>query len=158
MEIEASDMELSAVDVLSAAGRFFVPDAVGNLDEAVSAWRILNDAYKAIAFAKDALADKIGQAMGDKRYVAHGCTIERNRVSPRRTNWDHDALLRLVVDSRVVNEETGEIESTLDVLRKVYPLKGYNARTTALRDLGINPDEFCETEYSDRYSLREFSS
>jgi hypothetical protein len=158
MDDRASDIELLAVDVLSAAGRVFVPDEVDNLDEAICAWRILNDAYKAIAFAKDALADKIGQAMGDKRYVTKGCTIERNRVSPRRTNWDHDALLRLVVDSRIVNEETGEIESTLDVLRKVYPLKGYNARTTALRELNINPDEFCETEYSDRYALREFSS
>jgi len=154
----AADIELEAVDVLSAAGRFMVPDEVTNLDDAVCAWRILNDAYKAVAFAKDALADKIGQAMSDKRFTTRSCTVERNHVSPRRTNWDHDALLRLVVDSRIVDKETGEIESTLDVLRKVYPLKGYNARTTALRSLNIDPDEFCETERSDRWALREYSS
>lgn len=158
MSDQPGDIELLAVDVLSAAGRVFIPDEVTDVDEAITAWRILNDAYKALAFAKDALADKIAQAMTDKRHVSHGCTVERHRVSPRRTNWDHDALLRLVVDSRVVNEETGEIESALDVLRKVYPLKGYNARTTALRALNIDPDEFCETEWSDRWTLREFSA
>lgn len=158
MEDQPSDVELLAVEVLSAVNRVYIPDVVDDLDEAVTAWRILNDAYRALALAKDSLADKIGQSMTDKRYVAHGCTVEKNRVSPRRTNWDHDALLRLVVDSRVVNEETGEIESALDVLRKVYPLKGYNARVTALRALNIDPDEFCETEWSDRWALREFSA
>jgi len=69
---------------------------------------------------------------------------------------DHDALLRLVVDSRSVDYDTGEIESALEVLKRVYPLKGYNARTTELKKLSIDPDEFCRTEWTDRMTLREF--
>ena len=96
--------------------------------------------------------------MTDKYLTAAGVTVERKHKPPRRTNWDHDGLLRLVVDSRVLNEETGEIESVLAVVKKVYPLAGYNARTTALKALNIDVDEYATTEWSDRYTLREYSA
>jgi hypothetical protein len=36
-------------------------------------------------------------------------------------------------------------------------LKGYNARFGALKELGIDLDEFAETEWLDRYTLRVHS-
>ena len=74
-------------------------------------------------------------------------TLERHR-DVSRSNWEHEDLLRVVLDAerRVKDEETGEIENDLDVLSDVFPMRGYNARVTALRARGIDPDEFCETE------------
>ena len=134
-----------------------VPDIPDGLDDAVAGLVALTDAKTELGMVIENLADAIARRMDDKLLTAGGVTVEKYRKPPRRTNWDHDGLLRYVVDSRVVDESTGEIASTLEVLKKVYPLKGYNARFTALKDLGIDPDEFAETEWLDRYTLRVHS-
>lgn len=125
-----------------------------DMEDATSAYLILVGVAQTAALARDDLADMIAHGMQGKRETVCGVTLERHAKGPRRTDWDHEGLLRLVVDSRVVDEQTGEIASALDVLKKVYPLKGYNARVTALRDLGIDVDEFCVTESTDRMTLR----
>jgi hypothetical protein len=131
-----------------------VPATPDDLDDAVAGLVTLTEAKTELGIAIENLADAIARRMDDKLLTAGGVTVEKHRKPPRRTNWDHDGLLRYVVDSRVVDESTGEIASTLEVLKKVYPLKGYNARFGALKALGIDPDEFAETEWSDRYTLR----
>lgn len=141
-----------AVGIFQLIGAF--DPAVRDMDDAVEAYTTLTEAKKWLGYAADTLADNIGRAAEAKQFTAGGVTIEVKRAAPRRTNWDSDGLLRLVLDSRVVNEETGEIESVLDILKQVYPLKGYNARTTALKKLGIDVDEFCQTEWADRYQLK----
>jgi len=125
-----------------------------DMEDAVSAYLILVEVAQTAATLRDDLADMIAHGMQGKRETVAGVTLERNHKTPRRNDWDHEGLLRLVVDSRVVDKQTGEIASALDVLKKVYPLKGYNARVTALRDLGIDVDEFCVTESTDRMTLR----
>lgn len=125
-----------------------------DMEDAACAYLILVGVAQTAALVRDDLADMIAHGMQGKRDTIAGVTFERHAKVPRRTDWDHEGLLRLVVDSRVVDEQTGEIASALDVLKKVYPLKGYNARVTALRDLGIDVDEFCVTESTDRMTLR----
>lgn len=133
-------------------------DAIAELPYAVECWRMLCEAKRTLSAVIEDVENGIASRMEDKRLTVDGCTVERHRKAPRRTNWDHDGVLRLVVDSRSRDEATGEIESTLDVVKKVYPLKGYNARLGALKALGIDVDEFCETEWADRWTLREFSA
>lgn len=149
-------LESQASAVIHTVNAWYHDQEITDLEDAVSAWGLLCEAAQTLAFVRDDLANAIAQAMPDKRMTLAGVTVEKHAKPPRRTDWDHDALLRYVVDSRVVDHETGEIESALEVLKRVYPLKGYNARTTELKKLQIDPDEFCRTEWSDRMTLREF--
>ena len=147
-------IEQQAVDVMAAVERLTLPDSGWDQEDAVSAYLLLLEAKSALAMAVEDLGDTIAHAMNGKRETISGVTLERHAKAPRRTNWEHDDLLRVVVDSRIVDQDTGEIASTLEVLKKVYPLKGYNARSTALRALGIDVDEFCQTESTDRMTVR----
>ena len=149
-------LDQEATAIANDVARFNNPDLWVTMGIAglVSAYLTIIDAAGALADTRDDMADVIAHMMQTKRETVAGVTLERHAKAPRRTDWDHDGLLRLVTDSRVVDHETGEIASVLDVLQKVYPLKGYNARVTALRALGIDVDEFCRTESTDRMTLR----
>lgn len=74
----------------------------------------------------------------------------------RRRDWDVDALVRAVLDSRRVDRTTGELldETPVDRLRHVWRLDGRNVRISALRDRGIDPDEYCTVEPG-RWRLRD---
>lgn len=104
-----------------------------------------------ITALKDELAeveDQLADAMPDKKVVLDGLgEVERfRRVS--RVKWDSEALLRAVLDSRLVNPDTGEVadESPLDRVRACYALTGSSVRLEALRERQIDPDEYCATE------------
>lgn len=75
----------------------------------------------------------------------------------RRRGWDHDRLLQVVLDSRRIDPDTGEIavdETPVEKLRAVYGLRGNQARVQALRSRGIDPDAYCTVEVG-RLRLRE---
>lgn len=127
----------------------------GDPDALIGCWLVLCRVTDTARQVREDLESLIGESMPDKRHTVHGVTVEKKRPGARRTDWDSENLLRLVVDSRVVDPNTGEIESTLQVLKKVYGLAGYQARITALRDLGIDPDEFAKTEYRKGWTLRQ---
>ncbi len=154
----AKPLETSASAVIHTVNAWYHDREVTDLDDAISAWQLLCEAAQTLAYVRDDLSDAIARSMPEKRMTVSGVTLEKHAKPPRRTDWDHDSLLRLVVDSRVVDYDTGEIESALEVLKRVYPLKGYNARVTELKKLGIDPDEFCRTEWSDRMTLREYKA
>jgi hypothetical protein len=149
-------LEVSASAVIHTVNAWYHNPEITDLQDAVSAWQLLCEAAQTLAWLRDDLADAIAQSMPAKHLTVSGVTVEKHVKPPRRTEWDHDSLLRLVVDSRAVDKETGEIESALEILKRVYPLKGYNARITELKKLSIDPDEFCHTEWTDRMTLREF--
>ncbi len=71
--------------------------------------------------------------------------VKRHRKKSRR-EWQSDDLLRIVLDSRIVDGETGEVESQVDALKAVYGLKGYNASVKELEKRGIDVDEWCVSE------------
>lgn len=105
----------------------------------------------------DAAADVdtlIAKKHGRGTFDVDGAEVKVGRTA-RRTGWDHDALLRAVLDSRLVDTETGEIadETPLDKVRHVWNLGA--PRTTALRDRGIDPDEFATTEWRDSVTYRQ---
>jgi hypothetical protein len=74
---------------------------------------------------------------------------------PNFRNWKSDDLLRAVLDSRIVDKETGEVvdETPVEKVRAVFGLKGYNASRQELKARGIEADEFAEVEW--RTKLRE---
>lgn len=76
--------------------------------------------------------------------VADWLTLERSRPSMRRTKWQSKALLfELIGGTRLVNPETGE--DVTDLLLECVPFTAsLSWRTGALRERGIQVDEWCD--------------
>lgn len=108
--------------------------------------REIADTYRAAAERLDERICALSEP-GDTFTV--GAVAVTPRRSARRTGWDNDALVRAVLDSRLVDRETGEIvdESPADRLRACFNLSGSNVRLTALKARRIDPDELCSTEW-----------
>lgn len=142
-----------ATDVFFTVGTFPVPDESVDLDDEIAAWRTLTETRRTLTHMIEDLENVIGKAMADKRYTSDGVTVERARKA-NRTQWDTESLRRIVLDSRIVDETTGEVkdETPVDKLLHVWNLPA--PRTTALKARGIDPDEFCSTERFDRWTLR----
>lgn len=131
--------EVNAMDSLQVDG----------LEDAAELLAGLREEYKALASVIRSWERVVGGLMADKKETVKGVgTLERSRDKSRR-NWQHEDLLRVVLDSdrRPKGDVAdGEVESDLDVLRDVYGLRGYNAGITKLRGRGIDPDEYAEVE------------
>lgn len=78
--------------------------------------------------------------------------------------WSSEDLLRRVVLQAMVDPETGELptdaerevaERVVTALAKVVPFTGsLGWRVTALKEMGIDPDEWAETTRPEGYSLK----
>lgn len=72
----------------------------------------------------------------------------------RRTGWRYDALLPVVVarglDERKVDPETGEYEREGEAVARALKdcISFSGGKVTGLKARGINPDEFCNAEYT----------
>ena len=122
-------------------------DVGADLGTALTVWQLLADTVKRLADCRDDLAALLAEDMPEKRMTVMGVgTFEKHRKADRKA-WEKDDLLRVVLDSRVVDPETGEVrdESPLDRVLDVWNLPA--PRTTALKARGIDPDEFCTVEY-----------
>jgi hypothetical protein len=117
---------------------------------------ILATAAMGLSSIRDQVDTLIGDAMSEYRTVVagHG-QIERHKKT-RRTNWHSDDLLRVVLDTRMVDEVTGEVEGVLDIVRKVWGLRGYQARLGELRKRGLDPDEWCDVDEQPGWSIRAY--
>ena len=88
-------------------------------------------------------------------------TVERKAKITRR-NWDSEELLRKIVMGALIDPDTGEIPSSpveavdkvMGEVRACVPFTGSTGwRVGALKERGIDPDEWCE-ENSDGYSIQ----
>lgn len=95
----------------------------------------------------------IGESLTGFKTVVPGHGEVRRHKRKRETDWQSDDLLRVVMDSRIVDKDTGEIESDVAKIRRVWNLAGYSARRGALKKLGIDPSEFCHVEELPGWSL-----
>ena len=92
-----------------------------------------------------AIHDEADQRKTETRYGLVEVAKRRNR------KWDHDEAVKHVVaralDERQVNPDTGEVEpSWVAVARALRECAGIGYwRVGALRDRGLDPDEFAET-------------
>ena len=138
-----------------------VYDAINDapLDELLALIESLPEITASVRIIGEKAEHRAGELMGGKSVVVDGVEWVRSQP-PDRKKFDSEALLMAVLDSRLVNPETGELveETQLDRVRDVYPLAGYNARVTRLRARGIdlnakNADGegvFCETSWDNR--------
>lgn len=107
---------------------------------------MIRDARQTLTHIEHELEQKLAARMEDKRIVVDGVATFERRAKKARTKWDTEDLVRAVLDTRIVNTETGEIadETPLDKVLRVWNLGA--PRVTVLRDRGLDPDEFCHSE------------
>lgn len=125
------------------------PDDIIELpvDQAAAVYVQLIDVQRELAAVMSLLTHGFAETLGERETTIDGVGTLRRRARKDRTKWQKDDLLRAVLDSRVVNTDTGEVtdETPLDKVLAVWNLAA--PRTTALRDRGIDPDEFCASEW-----------
>jgi hypothetical protein len=111
------------------------------------------------------------RARGEKVREFTGHTVER-KFSSTRKNWQHETLLQTVVNTSLADEQSQVVDPTtgevLDLTVIAKPLidnvvRNLTAaaairewRVTALRAIvpGLNPDDFCEVEKTEKVSIR----
>lgn len=119
-------------------------------DEALTCWAALEEAHRTLAQVRSAVTHLIVEAMradDEKTHVVDGVGAFTWHGKRNRTRWDTDSLSRLVLDSRIVDTTTGEVrdETPVDKIKHVWNLGA--PRVTALRERGIDPDEYCTSEF-----------
>ena len=110
---------------------------------------ILNDAKKRITSILKETETVLLKSDWDRMpYDAGLFTIETKTGAPRK-KWDHATLAALVakkINDKSIDMDTGEITATpQEMIRELltYAAPSY-WRVTALRELGIDPDDFCD--------------
>lgn len=103
----------------------------------------------------------IADTMPERRVSVEGVGTVERKAKVTRKGWDSDELLRKIIAGAILDEETGELPESpvvaadliLQELRAVLPITGsLGWRVTALRERGIDPDEWC-TEDRDGYTI-----
>jgi hypothetical protein len=105
----------------------------------------------------------------------YGTHVAERKISSSRKNWEHKTLLEAVVnmslsqeDSTVIDPNTGEVIDLINIAKPLIDNVVKNLaeaaairdwRVTALRAMipGLNPDDFCEVEKTERVSIRRKS-
>jgi len=102
------------------------------------------------------LDNLIGVLMDKRKVTLEGIGLVQRLSRKRMTQWDNEDLLRVVLDTRMVNESTGEVleETPLQKVLKVWNLGA--PRKGVLKERGIQADEFCQVENQDGWSIRIF--
>ncbi len=114
----------------------------------------IQQARRDLADVEQKAKDTIGHLMRGRTAVVEGVGVLHRSARKSRTQWDKDALRMSVADTKLVDKDTGEIvdESPLDKVLHVWNLG--TPRTTALRERGLDPDEFCKVENRPGFDIR----
>lgn len=86
------------------------------------------------------------QSQGIRRLTVEGVVSVEARTETRRTEFNDEVLLDLVLSLlpvRFIAASTGEVLEPADVRAMIAPFFRPEWRLTALRDAGIDPDEWC---------------
>lgn len=140
------DVELTEDSIRVAA--FTSTTAGFDVDRAVSDLARLRAIRQGLAVWEGELTDWLNDALGRNTIEVDGIGQVQVKRGTDRKEWDHDALIRLVVargrDERRVDAETGEYEPEGEaVARALMECARPSWRLTPLRDRGIDPDEYC---------------
>jgi hypothetical protein len=116
------------------------------LDDALTVYVALTDAHQILGQVLAQLPNVLAAEWGEKVYELPGVGVFELHAKKRRTRWDREGLLRDVKDARVVDETTGEVVDHLAKVLRVWNLGA--PRVTALRALGLDPDDYCTSEWA----------
>lgn len=141
--------QAAIVGDLAESVRALRPDDIVDMDIALAAaiYVELVDVQKELGAVMSLLTHAFAESLPYKETTVEGIGTIRRRGKKDRTRWDKDDLLRAVLDSRLVDKTTGFIseESPLDKVLAVWNLGP--PRTKVLENRGIDPDEFCHSEW-----------
>jgi hypothetical protein len=148
MGASTADMVFQGVvDLEQWVDRYEIDDQ--NREDAYAEWLLLDEVRaKMIGLCHDLEAKIAGSITGGTVVDLGGKRFKRT-TERRYVQWQNEDLIRAVLDSRLVNPETGEVrdETPAEKLADVYGLKGTSARLTALKARQIDPDEFAEAQW-----------
>jgi hypothetical protein len=144
---------------------FTLMDTIGHLDQfgghddvsvgdLADLLRVIRDAKRNLSDVERSVENRLGAEMHSFRETITGVgTIERH-ARKSRTQWKKEELLHDVLDTVMVNEDTGEIidETPLDKVLHVWNLG--QPRTTALKERSLHPDEYCQVEDQGGYTIK----
>jgi hypothetical protein len=113
----------------------------------------LRDIKHQINDVEQQLQDATASLMDRKDKVIDGVGVLSRHERKSRTQWDKEMLLRAVLDSRIVDKDTGEVrdEAPVDKVTNVWNLGA--PRVTALKARGLDADEFCVVEKKAGWSV-----
>lgn len=99
----------------------------------------------------NAIEDDAARLMPSKREELPGIGVVERKKGTDRKAWQSEDLLRELVLSVSTADENGEKhtdpDELLDRLKAAVPFTGsLGWRVTALRAMGLDPDEWCETK------------
>lgn len=125
-----------------------------DLDVDLTSLAMLDECIGTLQAARKRLSDRVGKAMGERHHTVPG--IGPFMRSPRRDGStkckDEDGLWRYVIDTRIVDPDTGEVLPTHEVIRMVYGAESKEtgkvrltgASPTKVEAIGVDPDDFFE--------------
>lgn len=114
--------------------------------------QLISDAAKRLSAAAGLLGGVLAESVprGKGATVVSDGRIFKRTGTPTRKGWKNDELLRVVLDSRLFEPGTGALvdETPVEKILAVWNLG--SPRTTALKARGIDADDFCTVEWSNR--------
>ena len=143
-----SDLERALVAADTELGNALTAIKTADLSDLLDAIGLVQNLRKSVATVGSDLEHRAGEVMGEKSVTVGGTEWVRS-MPPKRGAWKSEDLLRAVLDSRRVDKDTGELleESELEKVQHVWNLAGYQARIGALKDRGLDPNEFSEPSW-----------
>lgn len=115
----------------------------------------VQQARRDLADVEQSIKNNVGHLMGSHRtVVVDGLGVIKRSVRKNRTKWNTDDLRRMVLDTKLVDPDTGEVfeETPVEKILAVWNLGA--PRLTELRVRGIDSDEFCEVEQRPGFDIR----
>jgi hypothetical protein len=165
MEIAPTDPDapraFSDSDIVAQLRRFFAlldVEAHSHRGDPVATGQALARVEAVLAdvrSVRDSLKTLTAAALAEnrvRRLTISGVTTIEGTTEVKRTDWQHPGLLATVLTRqahRLINIETGEVLSADDTAATLLCLFRPEWRMTPLRDLGIDPDDFCTFETDD---------
>ena len=143
-----SEVEALTMTVDDLKNQFTLEQVVSFMDMTQQIVKALNVSNRDVMLAGTALIPKGEKTVTWKSDDGQEFVTEL-KWSSRRTAVAKDDLLNAVKETaRTVDTDTGEVSvdyrNLLTTVEKAYRLE---PRWTEIKNLGINPDEFCETKY-----------
>ena len=142
-----TDLERALVAADHELGNALSALATADLPDLLDAIGLVMNLRKSVATVGSDLEHRAGEVMGEKSVTVAGTEWVRS-MPPKRAAWKSEDLLRAVLDTRRADENGVVIEETpLEKVQHVWNLAGYQARLGALRDRGLDPDDFSEPSW-----------
>lgn len=136
----------------------------GDVDSLAVGYAQLKDIIGDLRLVLQTVESHIIENSGDKAFLVEGVgQFEIMRKSPSR-RWDSLSLLSRIVREAVVDKDTGElptddemaaVQRVVDAVTTAAPFtSSLGWRVTALRNAGIDIDDYCESSANPGFSLK----